>query len=86
MFLTAQETKTINRFCRQAVYFWLAVIAIISLYFLADKYQTTTFQEFGIVENIQLGLLIISAGVFTIEALIFKNMQLCCTFWHPYAL
>ena len=73
MFLTAQEIQTIKRFCRQAAYFWLAVAGTVSLYFVADKYRTATFEEFGIVENIQLGLLIISAGIFTIEAFIFKK-------------
>ena len=73
MLLTPQETQVFAKTLRQIVYFALTVVAIMSLYVLADKYHQKTFQEFGIVENIQLGLLILSAGVFTVEAFIIKK-------------
>ena len=61
MFLTTQETQVLGKFCRQMVYFGLTIVAILFLYFLADYYHEATFMEFGIVENIQLGLLSLSA-------------------------
>ena len=46
---------------------------IFSLYFLANLYREETFREYGVVENIQLGFLIVSAGIFTWESFIFKK-------------
>ena len=73
MLLTKQETKIFVKTCRQMGYFAVTVLGIISLYFLADVYRERTFEEFGIVENIQLGLLLLSAGVFGIESFILKK-------------
>ena len=73
MLLTAKEKEIFGKTCRQVVYFGLTIIAILSLYFLADKYHQKTFQEYGIVENIQLGLLILSACMFGIVSFILKK-------------
>ena len=73
MFLTAQETQVLGKFCRQMVYFGLTIVAILFLYFLADYYHEETFREFGVVENIQLGLLSLSAILFAGEAVCLKK-------------
>lgn len=73
MFLTATETKILKQVFRQGIYFFLTLVFIFSLWALAKNYHKTTFCEFGIVENIQLGLLFLSAGVFVLNACLFRK-------------
>ena len=73
MFLTTQETHILGKFCRQVVYFGLTIIGIFSLYLIADSYREETFEEFGIVENIQLALLMLSAVILSVEAICIKK-------------
>ena len=73
MFLSVQEKNVLGKACRQMFYFGLTIVAILSLYPLANLYHAETFQEFGLVENIQLGLLITSAFIFIGESFVLKK-------------
>ena len=67
------EKKMCWQLFRKAIYFSIMVALIFAIRFWAFHYRMQTFQEFGIVENIQLTLLAFSAFVFAGEGLLFKK-------------
>ena len=71
MIFTVAEKKVIWKTLRHILYFILTGCFIFSLWRIADCYRKKTFIEFGIVENMQLGFLLISAAVFFIEGMKF---------------
>lgn len=60
---------------RQTLYFILTITSVFFLHFIAHKYKVDTFEEHGVVETIQLLLLVLSGLTFTIEALYFKKYR-----------
>lgn len=64
MNLKQSEKNIISRVCRQFIYFVLIFAFIFGLHFLARIYGADTFEENGVVENIQLALLLFSSFSF----------------------
>ena len=64
MNLKQEEKNIIYRLCRQFIYFALIFAFIFGLHFFASIYNKDTFEENGMVENIQLVLLLCSAFSF----------------------
>ncbi len=64
MSLKESENGIFYRVCRQAVYFVLIFAFIFGIHFLARVYGADTFEENGVVENMQLLLLLFSSFSF----------------------
>jgi len=73
MYFAASERETIFQVVRQLVYFAIMVCGALMLWVLTGRYRTATFWEFGIVENIQLTILLLTTGVFLANAFILKQ-------------
>lgn len=73
LFDTLQENeKTVFlRALRQALYILAVLVFIIIMDYAARFFQTNAFAEHGIIENIQLGILALTAVTFSLTA--FKN-------------
>lgn len=67
------EKKTCGLLFRKAIYFAIMVALIFGIRFCSFRYRIGTFQEFGIIENIQLTLLGLATFVFAVEGLLFKK-------------
>ena len=68
MILSAKEKQTLAQVARQLIYFFLTICFALFLWYLAYYYRGETFTEFGIVENIQLVILLASGWIFVAEA------------------
>ena len=73
MCLSVSEKETFLQVLRQVVYLALMVGGAFVLRGLTGHYLKDTFWEFGIVENIQLALLLLTAVWFTINAIALKQ-------------
>lgn len=60
---------------RRVAYFFLTLGLVFALYALAERYHEMTFREFGIVENIQFSLLLLSAGGFVADAFLIPKQK-----------
>ena len=58
MNLTNDQKRIVFNCLRQGVYFFLSLFLILGLRIVANIHKGSTFKEFGVVENIQLSLLI----------------------------
>ena len=67
--LNLQERRTLLRVVRLSVYFFILLFLVLGLWAMAKCGGVDTFSENGIVENIQLTLLLTSIFVFLIEGL-----------------
>lgn len=71
-----KQEKTIFFNCiRQGIYFFLSLIFVLSLRLLAKNHGPAMFQEFGLIENIQSGLLFITTFFFAIQAKLSKTYR-----------
>ena len=73
MCLSISEKETFFQVIRQAVYLALMVGGAFALRGLTSHYLKNTFWEYGIVENIQLGLLLLTAAWFAVNAFVLKQ-------------
>lgn len=73
--LTIDEKNVLNTCFRQGLYFVLSVLFVLSLRLLASTFKAATFKEFGVIENIQLILLSLTAFTFLFEGVLNKNFR-----------
>ena len=73
MRLSDLEKETIVQTVRQVIYFVTIACGGLILRALTSHYRTSTFWEYGIVENIQLTLLLLTAGIFGVNAFVLKQ-------------
>ena len=66
--LTLNETNSFFSILRQGGYFFATIVFAYVLKLIASIYQEKTFIEFGIVENLQLSLLILCVCAFENKA------------------
>lgn len=71
--LNQKEREIFGNVVRQVLYFILTGVFVIFVWWLAHHYRSVTFIEYGILENIQLIMLLISGGIFIAEACILKR-------------
>lgn len=64
MDLKQDEKNIVSRLCRQFIYFVLIFVFIFGIHLLAHVYGRDTFDENGVVENVQLFLLLCSSFSF----------------------
>ncbi len=76
MSLNENEKTILWSGCRSLVYLLLAMLFIGFIHHLASIYKAQTFAENGIVENIQLGLLLCAGTIFLTEGI-------CAKSWRP---
>lgn len=69
MLLNSNEKMTLWAVGRLGGYFAILLGCVFSMWFLASELKTETFEEYGIVENIQLALLAITSFSFFLQAL-----------------
>lgn len=74
--LTQTEKTTINTAIRMCVYFALLIVTTVGVWKLARVWGVDTFDENGIIENIQCAILIITAVMFTIIACCHKSVRM----------
>ncbi len=68
--LTSDQKKIVFNCLRQGIYFFLSLFLIFGLRVVAHVYKENTFREFGIIENLQLSLL-----VFCILSFFFQGLK-----------
>ena len=68
LFLSPTEQKVALKVTRQGFYFTILIAVVLSLWKLSAFYKEETFAEYGFVENMQLGTLFLSTGVFLFGA------------------
>ena len=73
--LTLNETNSFFSILRQGGYFFATIVFAYVLKLIASIYQEKTFIEFGIVENLQLGLLTICILSFVFQSRLFKQQS-----------
>jgi hypothetical protein len=85
MTLKPSELTIIYKTARQVLYFGILCAAIFFLHFLAKTYGADTFEEDSVVENMQFGMLLFTAGIFGLEAwkspkyrLVLLSLASCC--------
>ena len=67
--LNLQEKRALARIVRLSIYFFILLFLVLGLWVMAKYYGIYTFLEGGIVENLQLILLLVSSLIFLKEAL-----------------
>ena len=72
---TNKEKNIFSCTLRIGFYFILTIGFAYLLRFIASIYQENTFIEFGIVENLQLSLLVFCAFVFLFQSVLFKQQK-----------
>lgn len=75
MALKEKEVQIVWRVVRQVIYFGLVFAFIFQLHFFARIYGADTFEENGMVENVQLSFLILSACCFGLLSYIFPKYR-----------
>jgi len=75
MKLSNNEKTSFFTAFRFAGYFFLTIFFVYFLRFISSIYQANTFIEFGIVENMQLGILFLTAILFTVLSVISKQYR-----------
>lgn len=78
-FFSKAEKTIVYNVMRQFVYFCLIFMFVAMLQVLAELYQGQTFSEGGIVENIQLGLLLSSGFIFLVQLRL--RPEYACVLW-----
>lgn len=84
--LTPNQQKKVCICSRYMIYFILTVGFAYLIRYIASVYQEKTFVEFGIIENMQVGLLLLSLFSFLIQSFFLKEYRsllvffasLCC--------
>lgn len=84
--LTPNQQKKVCICSRYMIYFILTVGFAYLIRYIASVYQEKTFVEFGIIENMQVGLLLLSLFSFLIQSFFLKEHRsllvffasLCC--------
>lgn len=66
--LTDSEKHTIFALCRHAVYVALQIAVVFSLWALGKVYKGELIEEYGILENLQLGVLVLTSALLLGEA------------------
>ena len=79
MFFTKAERTIVFSVVRQFIYFCIFFAFILFMHFLSSIYHGDTFAEHGIVENIQLGLLISSGIIFLVQLRL--RPEYACVLW-----
>jgi len=74
--LTQTEKTTIYTTIRMCVYFALLILAAVGVWKLARVLGVDTFDENGIVENVQCGILIVTATLFAVIGCCHKSMRM----------
>lgn len=75
MKLTPIQKAILFNCLRQGFYFFLCILFALSLRILANYFKEATFQEFGIVENLQLTILALSAVSFSFLAYLSQKFR-----------
>jgi len=75
MRLTSIEKGILFNCLRQGFYFILCILFALSLRILANYFKAETFKEFGIIENIQLFMLFLSATSFGFLSILSKKFR-----------
>ena len=78
-FFSKAEKTIVYNVMRQFVYFCLIFMFVAMLQVLVELYQGQTFSEGGIVENIQLGLLLSSGFIFLVQLRL--RPEYACVLW-----
>lgn len=73
--LTSVQKRIFFNCLRQGIYFFLSLFFIFALRGLAGIYKANTFKEFGVIENIQLVLLVLCALSFLIQGIKSKKFR-----------
>ena len=60
---------------RQLLYFTVMLGFVFFVHFLSYHFRISTFSEYGIIENIQFGMLVCSGIFFMTEGIYFKNYR-----------
>ena len=84
--LTSNQQKKVCICSRYMIYFILTIGFAYLIRYIASVYQEKTFVEFGIIENMQVGLLLLSLFSFLIQSFFSKEHRslllflasLCC--------
>ena len=78
--LTYLEKKTLFFLMRQGIYFTFLILCALSMWGLADIYHAGLFEEYGVVENMEVVLLLGTFFVFGVWLFLFKKdriLSLC---------
>lgn len=75
MRLTPIQKAILFNCLRQGLYFVLCILFALSLRILANYFKAETFKEFGIIENIQLFILFLSATSFGFLSILSKKFR-----------
>ena len=68
MRLSSEEKNTLWNVGRWSTYFAILMFSVFGLWYFAAKFKTETFEEYGIIENIQLSLLFLTSISFFLQA------------------
>lgn len=79
MFFSKQEKTIVFNVVRQFVYFCVVFAFVLFLVYLSSIYHSKTFAEHGVVENIQLGLLLSSGLIFLVQLKL--RPEYACVLW-----
>ncbi len=79
MFFSKQEKIIVFNVVRQFIYFCVVFAFVLFLVYLSSIYHSKTFAEHGIVENIQLGLLLLSGIIFLTQLKL--RPEYACVLW-----
>ena len=70
MQLILDEKKTVLSLMRWIIYFCILMVCVFSMWHFATLYKETTFEEYGIIEDLQLIILGITSLSFLVQACI----------------
>ncbi len=65
---TSDERRTAFSLMRWIIYFCILMICVFSMWYFAGLFKEKTFEEYGVIENLQLVFLFISALSFFIQS------------------
>ena len=71
----SQEKTTLANIIRFVIYFFILLFLVIGLWAITKHYGPNTFAEGGVIENIQLALLLITSFIFLKESIQYKLYQ-----------
>ena len=69
------EKDSINNIVRMGIYFVLTYAFIFSMYRIATVFHAKTFDECGVIENLQFAMLAVSGFVFLVHTFMYKKWQ-----------
>ncbi len=79
MLFSKQEKTIVFNVIRQFIYFCVVFAFVLFLVYLSSIYHSKTFAEHGVVENIQLGLLLSSGLIFLVQLKL--RPEYACVLW-----